>query len=454
MHPGQRAALMNGPGGPQHGGGGPPPGPGGQQQQQGPGPSRVIMLNGGGPVFGAQLAHSGTGPITASPSPVGPALAKLTALYDSLHRALESEDIEPLRQTVAEFFTETGILKYALFDKKEQLSKVFEIPCSAFPRFQHINAISGVIHSGLTPSLVREFFLTTPDPSSGRPAHVGYLLKAEHTTWFSNFSSGVKVDLVGSLTVHFVVTGQPGGLRVESIEFTSRGHEEYVGREGIARERVERFYEKKLEGEEREKFEREEEERAREEEEERRKREREKGKKPGAATRRRSQTKESEEAEEEKAEIKRGLEVPTPGMTAVRFERAIFPTSPVGSFGITEMGMRCLEIAESVAQLQDLIGYSLDTNIGPIEALSLFANQRPRHPSHLSTIASSSQNPSTNSFYSSVGTTSPKRKATPDDGQGASEYSAISVSPNKMARGASNASAGGRGRGRGQRGMG
>lgn len=34
-------------------------------------------------------------------------------------------DIEPLRATVADYFTETGILKYGLYDKTAALSKVF-----------------------------------------------------------------------------------------------------------------------------------------------------------------------------------------------------------------------------------------------------------------------------------------------------------------------------------------
>lgn len=208
-----------------------------------------------------------------------------------------------------------------------------EIPCSALPRFQHLNAICGVLQSALSLYQVHEFFLTTPDPSTSRPVHVGYLLKADDATWFSRFGNGVKVDLVGALTVHLVVTGVIGGLRVESIEFASRGHEEFLAREFVATERVERMFDTGVpEGEDGA------------EAAGKAAGKKDKAKKPGASTRRRSQTKESEDAEEKEAEIKRGMDERAGWISSVSYENHMLPISPVGSFGITEMGMRCLEV--------------------------------------------------------------------------------------------------------------
>lgn len=56
-------------------------------------------------------------------------------------------------------------------------------------------------------------------------------------------------------------------------------------------------------------------------------------------------------------------------------ERAAIPGEPVNAFGIPQATMRCLELAESVAQMADLIGYSNDQKLGPIEALSKYANK-------------------------------------------------------------------------------
>ncbi|KAI5474835.1 LIM binding protein [Pseudohyphozyma bogoriensis] len=354
----------------------------------------------------------------ASLIPPQAALGRFTQLNERLNDAIKDEDITPLRIVVDEFFTETAVLKWGLCDKVNGLAKTFEIPCSAYPRFSHINSLCGVTRSLLTPLRVQEFFLTVPDPLTSRPVHVGYLLKADSALWSSNFEQGVKVELEGSLNVHFVVTadrdaaggaGVLKGLKIEAIDFQSRGHEEYFAKESILYEQVEKFVVEGRGGEE--------------------------GvgggledsptigkKKKGAAitgvgagTRRRSQT--SKEEEEESAK-------------SVRFERRLLPISPVGSFGITEMGMRCLEIAESVAQLQDLMGFAQEARIGPIEALTRFSSPQhqrshsraglplppppPNHqgpppaqqphmnglPSASGAIANLSQNPSVNAFYS------------------------------------------------------
>lgn len=97
------------------------------------------------------------------------------------------------------------------------------------------------------------------------------------------------------------------------MEFDSRGHEELIAREAVVSERVEKFFES---GEEAGKG---------------------KGKKVGPAMRRRSSTKEEDEERPAWGEK-------TPGLGSVLYENHLLPASPVGSFGITEMGMRCLEV--------------------------------------------------------------------------------------------------------------
>jgi hypothetical protein len=194
----------------------------------------------------------------------------------------------------------------------------------------------------MSPAFVREFFLTTPDPATGRPIHVGYLLKADETTWLSRFSNGVRVDIVGSLVVHFVIAGAGvGGLRVESMEFDSRGHEEFVVRDAIVSEMVEKLYDTLsgnavsatgsdagiesspgIGGGGRGRGAR-----------------RGSGAAGGASTRRRSATKDEVTSEEKSLGSER-----VQGMASVMFEKVVLPSSPVGSFGITEMGMRCLEV--------------------------------------------------------------------------------------------------------------
>jgi hypothetical protein len=130
-----------------------------------------------------------------------------------------------------------------------------EIPCSAFPRFQHINHLLGAISSTFQPCLVREFRLTTPDPSNPPPrsasplvggtppsatfpaVHIGYLLRSEDAIWSSRFHDGARVDLRGALTLHLMfkdLGNGAAGLRIESLEFDARGFEESVPRSVLA----------------------------------------------------------------------------------------------------------------------------------------------------------------------------------------------------------------------------
>ncbi|TFY60614.1 hypothetical protein EVJ58_g5043 [Rhodofomes roseus] len=56
-------------------------------------------------------------------------------------------------------------------------------------------------------------------------------------------------------------------------------------------------------------------------------------------------------------------------------ERASFPAEPINAFGIPQATMRCLELAESVTQMGDLIQFSASQQMGPKEALSRYAER-------------------------------------------------------------------------------
>ena len=229
-----------------------------------------------------------------------------------------------------------------------------EIPASALPRFQHINLISGVTTTSINPSFVREFQLTTPSPATGQPIHVGFLLKAEKTSWMSHFDTGVYVELRGALTVHFVVVEifsasdrsglSSAGLKVESMQFSSRGHEEYIARNVVITDKVERLFEHTTipaensldltdsptiphqpppTGTS-------------------------KGRPVRRTTggRKKSNSKEEIVVEEKEDVPIGGLGTErSSNIEGVEYERNVLPPSPVGSFGITEMGMRCLEVS-------------------------------------------------------------------------------------------------------------
>ncbi|BGP54639.1 hypothetical protein JCM8202v2_002226 [Rhodotorula sphaerocarpa] len=376
-------------------------------------------------LLAAHVAVNGTGPITATSAPSGPALSRLTALNEALQLALENESpLEALRLAVSDHFTDTGVVRIGLFDSSTPMSKVFEIPCSAFPRFQHINHLLGAVSSSFHPILTREFRLTTPDPSAPRPGspvvggppggspasfpvHIGYLLRAEDALWSSRFVDGARVDLRGNLTMHLMfkdLGNGAAGLRIESLEFDARGFEDYVTRSTLAN--IERALvaaaadaatahpalkntapddgvkddsqsEDGQGGSSR-----------------RRTSRTQPGR--GMSTRRRSAASKTEQDnDDDRATLHiddDGAAPPCPPPPhskdvkghplalkdhhgdLINLLRERVAPSPVGAFGVTEMGMRCLEIAESVAQLQNLIAFSVDSGAGPIESLARYAD--------------------------------------------------------------------------------
>ncbi|KPV77262.1 uncharacterized protein RHOBADRAFT_51145 [Rhodotorula graminis WP1] len=447
-------------------------------------------------LLAAHLALNGTGPITATAAPTGPALARLSALNDAIMLALEKENpLDALRSVVAEHFTETGVIKIGLFDKSTQMSKVFEIPCSAFPRFQHLNHVLGVVTAFMTVHFVREFRLTTPDPASlssplpaGAPpppqVHVGYLLQADDASWTSRFAQGTRVDLLGSLTLHLMfkdLGGGSAGLRIESLDFDAKAFEESVARGAMEAVSASSMpptagpplatsvkHESRSGGPD--------------EADEQQVQGAPTGRKGsagsaaaqrGMVTRRRSASAKTEQdaggraGGGDEADDRQGGGASADGGDGPREEQqdgvqrqskqeddvpsAVVRVrgSPVGGFGITNLGMRCLEIAESVAQLQELIALSIESGVGPLQCLSTYGD-RPRPPPSsfpsgappqplnapqpfphspmgqpptpgAAPVAAALQNPSTSSFYSSVAASPggrPGSAAGPGAGQG------------------------------------
>ncbi|KAF5331738.1 hypothetical protein D9611_007588 [Ephemerocybe angulata] len=91
------------------------------------------------------------------------------------------------------------------------------------------------------------------------------------------------------------------------------------------------------------------------------------------------------------ADMPRPVPTPPPGSTAatlwaereaarqwddpmVVVERATMPSEPINAFGIPQATMRCLELAESVGAMADLISFADETKLGPLAALTKFAD--------------------------------------------------------------------------------
>lgn len=86
-------------------------------------------------------------------------------------------------------------------------------------------------------------------------------------------------------------------------------------------------------------------------------------------------------AAEELVRSRGGVEGP------IRFESATLPPEPVNAFGIPQMTMRCLELAESCELMSDLMEFSQQSKIGPIDALKRLSEQYRQNNPHFAEIA-------------------------------------------------------------------
>lgn len=188
--------------------------------------------------------------------------------------------------------------------------------------------MAGATCSSINPAYVREYILTAPSiQAPGQPIHVGYLLKAERASWMTQFAAGIQVEVVGTLIIHFVVvevsngSERSAGLRIESFEFNSRGHTELIARSLLREKKVEEVLigAMKVEAE---------------------------PASPTTKTRpvRKQTTRRKSSTKGEDEEVKPVIEK-APAVIAAEFIKGILPPSPVGNFGVTEMGMRCLEVS-------------------------------------------------------------------------------------------------------------
>ncbi|KAJ7229093.1 LIM-domain binding protein-domain-containing protein [Mycena pura] len=226
---------------------------------------------------------------------------------------------------IQEYFTPKAIMKLTLWrDSMKNEAKPFEIGVPILPRFFLVTTQSGVKSMSLTLDGGRERLY--------QPGHA--IVECVTAVWTCRYNNGHVVTLRGPLTVHLVIcspapnaaaTAQtanapPYVLKFDDFEFAAHSHEKYIALESIA------------------------------------------------GTRR---------TEEPPAAPMNGLADDEKKWDEPRLllETASIPGEPVNAFGIPQATMRCLELAESVGQMADLISYAKDNNMGPLLALKSFSDK-------------------------------------------------------------------------------
>ncbi|KAG7446022.1 uncharacterized protein BT62DRAFT_968891 [Guyanagaster necrorhizus] len=233
---------------------------------------------------------------------------------------------------IKEYFTPKSVMKITLWkDNQKTEAKPFEIGVPILPRFFLVTTQSGVKSMTLTLDGARERMY----------AQGHSVVECVTAVWTYKYNNGYTVTLRGPLTAHVVITSpHPPGtstatgnyvLKFEDFQFDANYHDKFIALDSIMGTRM-----------------------------------------------------------VDSPKTPRIRNVPTPGANGILsqededkkweepriiIERGSIPGEPVNAFGIPQATMRCLELAESVAQMTDLITFSSDTKLGPIDALNKFANR-------------------------------------------------------------------------------
>ncbi|KDR74517.1 hypothetical protein GALMADRAFT_250519 [Galerina marginata CBS 339.88] len=232
---------------------------------------------------------------------------------------------------VKEYFTPKAMMKLTLWrDSQRTEAKPFEIGVPILPRFFLVTTQSGV--KSMT------FALDGARERSYAPGGQGHtVVECVSAIWTYKYTNGYTVTLRGPLTVHVIVTATvpPGNtqapqytLKFDDFQFDANIHDKYIALEAILGPRT--IESPKLRNTP-------------------------------------TPTPGSGQQQQQMEEDKRWEE------PRVRIEHASIPGEPVNAFGIPQATMRCLELAESVSSMADLIAFAGETNLGPLDALKRYA---------------------------------------------------------------------------------
>ncbi|KAI0079755.1 hypothetical protein K474DRAFT_1658849 [Panus rudis PR-1116 ss-1] len=230
---------------------------------------------------------------------------------------------------VDRYFTTKAILKFTLWkDNQKSEAKPFEIGLRILPRFFLVTSQSGVKSMNLSLDGARERLIT--------PTHAS--IECTQAVWTFRYVNGYIVTLRGPLMAHVhVVTAMASPrqpqmpLKFESFSFDATLHDKFISVDAIDGTRL--------------------------------------ADSP-PPSRPPDPTITSVSGVER---VSRGAEDVDRQEPKVYFDRATIPAEPVNAFGIPQATMRCLELAESVAQMQDLLDFSRSHQLGPLDALEQYA---------------------------------------------------------------------------------
>jgi len=161
------------------------------------------------------------------------------------------------------------------------------------------------------------------------------IIECVAAVWTYKYASGYTVMLRGPLTAHIIVTPSANGqlsLKFEHLQFDATHHDKFIALDAVMGQRVTNPRTPRI------------------------------GAAPTPSPNGTSTVM--------NGDVDKNWDEPR-----ILIEHGSIPGEPVNAFGIPQATMRCLELAESVGAMRDLINFSKDSSLGPIEALKRYAGR-------------------------------------------------------------------------------
>ncbi|TCD69169.1 hypothetical protein EIP91_008465 [Steccherinum ochraceum] len=289
------------------------------------------------------LSASQTNPALAPPRPtlgnmtypVGFGQGLLRLLQFSGVLASDTQNSQKLQLSywdslIKEYFTARASLKFTLWkDNQRNEAKPFEIGVPILPRFFLVTSQSGVKSMNLSLDGARERIV-----SQGHA-----VVECVHAVWTYRYQNGYTVTLRGPMTAHILVSPNQAPhqhvssytLKFDQLQFDANYHDKLIAMESVGGSRVQESPRLKA---------------------------------PSTPILNGAHFGQRPEDDDRRYDEPRLI-----------IEKAVIPAEPVNAFGIPQATMRCLELAESVAQMSPLIQYSTENSLGPLDALTQYARK-------------------------------------------------------------------------------
>jgi hypothetical protein len=227
--------------------------------------------------------------------------------------------------------------------RRARLDKLFvfiDIPIEALARFHAVSCDTGVTGCQFVLDRAREIAMFAPGSVASSPP-IGYIVDSPRCTWITHFSNGVQVSLYGKHRSQFRrVPHQPHDgpgnafmLKIESIEYVFEGYHDYISRSAVVVERIHRYAPSEPQADPQHSPTR-------------------------ARPQRKANNKRSQSATNHNNHDPASPSLEDGPPVFVTFETSRIPPLPVNGFGVTDGGMRCLEVSNHPFSVIVLCTYS------------------------------------------------------------------------------------------------